>query len=130
MGACYSVTVKVKLTNLKDAEERLQKKILQDSKTDYNIEKYAADGIGIDKFDDLMRIFLASRKKSSFMINHKNEWTYYINDFDASYGWEGVLMDMFRVLVPDLMDGSEILIYPDEDYDHLKVKGGKCITVH
>ena len=130
MGACYSVTVKVKLTTLKDAEERLQKKILQDSKTDYDIEKYAADGIGIDKFDDLMRIFLASRKKSSFMINHKNEWTYYINDFDASYGWEGVLMDMFRVLVPDLMDGSEILIYPDEDYDHLKVKGGKCITVH
>lgn len=38
MGACYSVTVKVKLTNLKDAEERLQKKILQDSKTDYDIE--------------------------------------------------------------------------------------------
>lgn len=130
MGACYSVTVKVSLTNLKDAEERLQKKILQDTKTDYNIEKYAADRIGIDKFDDLMRIFLAGRKKSSFMINHKNGWTYYINDFDASYGWESVLMDMFRVLVPDLMDGSEILIYPDEDYDHLKVKGGKCITVH
>lgn len=130
MGACYSVTVKVSLTNLKDAEERLQKKILQDTKTDYNIEKYAADGIGIDKFDDLMQIFLAGKKKSSFMINHKNGWTYYINDFDASYGWESVLMDMFRVLVPDLMDGSEILIYPDEDYDHLKVKGGKCITVH
>lgn len=55
---------------------------------------------------------------------------HYYNGFDASYGWESVMMEMFEILAPFLEDKSEMYIYPDEDYDHLTVKNGKYVQVH
>ena len=54
----------------------------------------------------------------------------YSNAFNASYGWEVVMIEMFETITPFLEDGSELLIYPDSDYDKLIVKNGKCIQVH
>ena len=40
------------------------------------------------------------------------------------------MMKMFKLIVPYLVDKSELYIYPDDDYDHLVVKNGKCVQVH
>lgn len=36
----------------------------------------------------------------------------------------------FKLIAPYLADKSELYIYPDDDYDHLVVKNGKCVQVH
>ena len=32
------------------------------------------------------------------------------HDFDASYGWEGVMIDMFKLIAPYIVDKSELFI--------------------
>ena len=40
------------------------------------------------------------------------------------------MIEWFNLLAPFLEDRSLILIYPDEDYDKLVIKNGKCVQVH
>lgn len=130
MGACYSVVLKVKVIDEVGAIKALNEHIVNDTRTDYSLVKYAQQGIKTDTFDDLMRIFLAGWKGQEIFIHEKNGLTIYENDFDASYGWEGVMMEMFQTLTPFIKNGSEMLIYIDSDYDKLVVKNGKCVQIH
>ena len=45
--------------------------------------------------------------------------------FDASYGWENVMMEAFEDIAPFIEEGSEIKIYPDSGLDHGVVENGK-----
>lgn len=131
MGACYYVILKVKVLDEQGAIKALNKFIASISKgVDYSLDKYAQQGVTTETFDDLMKIFLAGWKHQELTITPKRIYTYYENDFDASYGWESVMMNMFEVIAPYLKDNSELLIYPDEDYDKLIVKNGQCIQIH
>lgn len=49
------------------------------------------------------------------------------NGFDATYGWESVMMEMFEELAPVLEDGSDLFINCDDGVDVLVIKDGKCI---
>lgn len=40
----------------------------------------------------------------------------YKSEFDASYGWEGVLDDFFRAVKGALNKGSYITVYPDHGH--------------
>lgn len=130
MGQCYTVTLKVKVLDEQGAIKALNEHIKNDNRTEYSLNLYAEQGITTETFDDLMRIFLAGWKHQEVTITPKRIYTYYENDFDASYGWESVMMEMFEVIAPYVKDGSELLIYPDEDYDKLVVKNGECIQLH
>ena len=129
MGACYSVNIKVNVVDIKGAVDALNHHIAQDSRTSYNLEKYANIGVTTTNFDDLMRILLAEIQGPVF-IHHNGKFMIYDNCFNASYGWESVMMEWFDVLAPFLADGSQMLIYPDEDYDKLVIKNGKCVQIH
>lgn len=129
MGATYSVSMKVKVTDEKGAIEALKEKIRADVLTDYGLEKFSKRGVTTESFDDLIRIFLAGRNDID-ITDCGNDVKEYTNDFDASYGWERVLMEMFSVLAPFLEDNSRLLIYPDSDYDELIVKDGKSVQIH
>jgi hypothetical protein len=129
MGACYSVTVKVNVTDMKEAVDALNHHITSDSRTSYNLEKYANIGVTTTNFDDLMRILLADIQ-GPVSINQNGKFRIYDNCFNASYGWESVMMEWFEVLAPFLADGSEMLIYPDSDYDKLVIRNGKCVQIH
>ena len=131
MGACYYVKLKVKVLDEQGAIKALNKH-MEETKNGvmYSLEKYAEQGVFTETFDDLMRIFLAGWKHQEVTITPKRIYTYYENDFDASYGWESVMMNMFEVITPYVKDGSELLIYPDSDYDKLVVKNGKCVQLH
>ena len=130
MGACYYVKLKVNVINETGAINALNEYISKSTYVNFSLDKYAAQGITTDTFDDLMKIFLAGWKHQELVIEKRQMYTYYSNDFDASYGWESVMMDMFEVITPYISDGSEILIYPDNDYDRLVVRNGECIQTH
>lgn len=129
MGACYSVTVKVNLIDEVGAIKALNDHIENDTGTRYNLEKYAASGITTETFDGLMKILLADAQQE-LSITKKRKYTTYDSCFNASYGWEGVMIEWFHVLAPFLADRSEMLIYPDEDYDKLVIRNGKCVQIH
>lgn len=128
MGACYSVELKVDLIDEEGAIKALNEHMATDG-ADYSLEKYAKIGVMPDTFDGLMKILLAETQGKVF-ICQDGRFKTYEHCFNASYGWEGVMMEWFEVLAPYLVDGSEMLIYPDSDYDKLIIKNGKYVQVH
>ena len=130
MGACYSVTIKVNVTDVPSAIKALNDHITNDTRSNYSLEEYAKHGITTETFDDLMRIFLAGWPGQEIDISKENEFTVYDNGFNASYGWECVMMDMFETLAPFVSEGSELYISIDNDYDKLVIKNGKCVQIH
>lgn len=129
MGACYSVELKVKVVDEAGAIKALKEHIANDTRADYSLEQYAQKGITTETFDDLIKIFLADWNGQLDTYRFKT-FTVYVNDFDASYGWERVLMEMFETLTPFVIDGSELFIHIDNDYDKLVVENGKCVQIH
>ena len=131
MGACYDVTLKVKVLNEKGAIKAQNEHIENDTMTYYSLDKYAKEGITTETFDDLMRIFLAGWKGQEVKISKcSNGFTVYENSFNASYGWEVVMITMFQEIAPYLENKSELVIDIDNDYDKLVVKDGKAIQKH
>ena len=134
MGASYSVSVKMAFRE-KDSKQKavlaLQRMMERTSGgVNYSLDKFAAEGTGTDTFEDLLKIFLGGWKFWDPEIKKGKKWLKYYCDFDASYSWESIMMEMFEEISPFLIDKSEMFIYPDSDYDHLVVKGGKCVQVH
>ena len=48
------------------------------------------------------------------------------SSFNASYSWEGVMVELFEEIAPFLEDGSRLLIYPDNDFVDCVVRCGKA----
>ena len=129
MGACYSVELKVNVLDMLGAIKALNEHIVNDTSADYGLEEYAAKGITTETFDGLMKILLADHQQKVY-IGQAGKFVVYENAFNASYGWERIMMEWFEVLAPFLANGSQMLIYPDEDYDKLVIKNGKCVQIH
>lgn len=49
----------------------------------------------------------------------------FVSDFDASYGWEGVMQDVFNAVMPLLGNGSRVEIYPDHGWERWTVTKGE-----
>ena len=99
-------------------------------RTEYDLESYAADGIGTENIDDLMKIFLSDRKRQRITIIDSGEWKNYSADFNASYGWESVLIKMFKILGVYLANGSQLDISIDNDYNGLVIRNGICKQIN
>jgi hypothetical protein len=131
MGACYDVRLKVKLKDEKCAILKLREHIKNDIRTNYSLSEYSEEGITTETFDNLMRIFLAGWKEQEVKVREANDgFKVYENSFNASYGWERVMLEMFEVLVSYMEDKSTILIYADNGYDELVVKNGMCVQIY
>ena len=129
MGACYNVYLKVNFIDEEGAVNALNEHIAKDTRVDYSLEEYANIGATPDTFDGLMRILLAEAQHKVDIYEYER-FKFYENDFDASYGWESVMMEWFEIIAPFLANGSQMVIYPDSDYDKLIIKNGKCIQIH
>jgi len=125
MGSCYNVYLKVKFTDEEKAALALQDKIswAREDHVYYSLDHYQLLGIGSEKLDDLLQIFFGGWYGKLKKQEDSEGWL--TSDFDASYGWEGVMMDAFDCIAPYLEDGSEIEIYPDSGKDHGIVENGK-----
>ena len=114
MGQCYSVGLKIKVK--------------------HNSEEKAAEALRLhmlqEKLDDLIRNCLAGWKSSPYCMEEVSGWKKYHNDFDASYGWDTVMKEMFETLTPFLEDQSKIDIYSDGYSIHGLVENGKCNWIY
>lgn len=126
MGQCYSIDLIVSLKDEAGAVEALNKHIQEDTRTNYNLDKFKEQGVTPDFFVGLMKIFLAGWKRWEFIIEELDDgFTRYRNDFDASYGWESVISEMFYTLAPYLNDGSSVYVCPDSDAYEIVLEHGK-----
>lgn len=126
MGASYSVDLTVSLTDEQRAAE-IVRKFIQDSNAEFNVDAFNAIGIGTDTFDNLMRIVLAGWESTPVKIKQVGGCKKYSNDFDATYGWESVVIKVFEALVPVLRDGSTLDLSADNEYVRYIVTDGKLV---
>ena len=126
MGQCYSVEIKARFRDEDGAKKALQAKLdrHEEDFVNYNLDHFTGElGLSTDNLHDLMGIFFGGWK-GKLEPSTTDDWEY--ADFDASYGWESLMMDAFEVIAPYLADGSVIKIYPDSGCDHGTVRNGKC----
>ena len=127
MGQCYSIEIKARVRDEDGAKKALQAKLdrHEEDHVNYNLDHFTGElGLSTDNLHDLMGIFFGGWKGKLETCPGDKEWEY--ADFDASYGWESLMMDAFEEIAPYLADGSVIKIYPDSGCDHGTVRKGKC----
>ena len=118
MGQCYSVTMEL---DYKDSRK------VVDALNAY-IDETDGRGVRYDlshdrtKLPELMKVFLTDRDYTC-----DEEGKSFSSAFDASYGWDDVLRDMFESLAPVLDDGSYMEVWPDSGNYLLTVAGGAVI---
>lgn len=126
MGQCYDVNLRVRFKDDKGAKQELFKKIgrAKEEHVLYDMQGLRMKGFDFDNIWDLMSVFFCGWGQRLKDAADKG-WLY--SCFDASYGWESVMIDAFERLAPYLEDGSEIKIYPDSGLDHGVVENKKVI---
>ena len=127
MGQCYDVRLRVSFNDEQGAVNALQAKIGKGESEGilYSLGHYKDElGIGTDTIGDLLRIFF-SGWDGEFSENDGELEA----GFNASYGWESVMMDAFDEIAPFLADGSSIKIYCDEGIDEAVVANGSSLWV-
>ena len=124
MGQCYDVNLRVRFTDEKGAKNALFAKVgrWKQEHVIYDMQGLRMKGFDFDKIWDLMSVFFCGWGERLVETADK-KWLY--SGFDASYGWEHVMMDAFEDIAPFLEEGSEIKIYPDSGLDHGVVENGK-----
>ena len=98
MGQCYSVILKVRVSNEDLAKRTLRAKIVRGKTehTDYSLDHYKEIGVDFDSLDDLLKIFFGGWDAKLTPAKYRNA-DVLTSGFDASYGWEGVMMDAFEL---------------------------------
>lgn len=131
MGQCYTTYLKVRFNDEDGAKKELRNKISRgrEEHIGYDVEGLVAKhGYDLDNMSDLLSVFFSgwgTRLKRDY-----RDTDIRVADFNASYGWEDVMIETFSIIAPFMEDGSWMKIYPDSDYDHLVVKGGKAVLIH
>lgn len=129
MGSVYSVRAKMKFKDVNKAIEILQNKInrADEENINYGLDTYRkTEELDLDDIDDLIAVFIGPGKMFD-VDNQDDGWVVYNNGFDASYGWESVMMEMFIELTPVLEDTSDLFINCDDGVDLLVIRDGKWI---
>ena len=126
MGQCYDVNLKVRFKDERKVRQTLFEKVSRAEREHvlYDMQGLRMRGFNFENTWDLMSVFFCGWGDKLKETADK-EWLY--SCFDASYGWEGVMMDAFTLIAPFLEEGSEIKIYPDSGCDHGLVEGGKVV---
>lgn len=133
MGSCYYVELKVKLKNKAKAIKALQEKIARGKKenVNYGLESYVKHkNYNLNNFDDLIKIFLCEHQGDFEIEIVENGFTKYSSGFDASYGWESLMIEMFEEIALYLEDRSRIMIDCDDGWDEFVVANGKSYQTH
>lgn len=123
MGACYFVEMKLKFKDKEGATEALKTYV-----HNFLADNPQCNFDGDESFDELLGFVLAAHQKDFYHIKKKyGKVDWYSSGFDASYGWSIVVDDAFATIVPYLEDGSTYRQDCDNEWDKIKVIGGKQI---
>lgn len=126
MGDCFSISLNITLKNEAAAVRVMQEYIQNKPYVNFGLEENQKRGIGTDNFNDLIRIFFSSCNGTVIDVARNEDIISYNADFDATYSWKSVMLDIFGSIAPFLEDGSELNISSIDDYFCLIVKNGKA----
>ena len=125
MSQVYSISLKFDFLNEKLAKQVLQQKIARgrEEHINYGLDHYKNDiGLDLDNVHDLVRLIFGGW--DARLHDHVEPgWLY--AGFNASYGWESVMMTAFEDIAPFLEDGSALIIDVEEGVDEGVVKEGQ-----
>ena len=127
MGQTYSVYLAIKFKDIDGATQALKDRIARakDDRVNYSLEHIAELGKDMDCLLDLLTIFYGGWDCELAINQQPNGFVEYSSGFDASYGWEWVMMTAFEDIAPFLENESSLIIYPDSGRDQGIVKNGK-----
>lgn len=127
MGACYSVNLDITLKDETAATKAMQEYIKKKKgRVSFGLEYNRKRGIGTESFDDLLQVFFSSCNGPVHDVLREGDHISYYSDFDASYSWESVMLEIFEHIAPFLGDNSKLNVCSDDCY-HLIVKDGTII---
>lgn len=129
MSTCYSVSFKAKVKDRAAATAKI-KDFTATENAHLHLDEFHDEGVDTDSFEGLVQVCLAGWRCTQYRTREEDGFTVFENDFNASYGWEVVLIDMFKALAPFLEDGSSIYIEPDDDYDEFIIENGEIVRMH
>ena len=115
MGQCYDVTYDLKVKDRDGLIESMNKYIDETNGVRVNWSLERGDR---DTLLGLMKILITDNYFDC-------EGDCYSSAFDASYGWECVMLEMFEQMAPYLKNGSYCEVWPDSGRDYGVVKNGK-----
>lgn len=131
MGACYAVTCKLKF-NIQDEPKVLAKMKEQYQKDLGNGVDFCLDRYSFTKpesVEDFMALYFVEHQDmydfDRTVLKNGNVIYLAKSGFDASYGWEMLMEELFMNLGELLMRGSILDMYPDNDHITYRVKEGK-----
>lgn len=116
MGQCYDVTFDLKVKDRQGLIKAVNDWI--DESNGKYID-WSLDGLDRTKLEELMIAVITDR-------NFFSDGDLYESSFSACYGWEGVMIETFKVMAPYLEDGSTCTIWPDSGVDRGIVKYGEA----
>lgn len=128
MEQYYSMYLSLKVKDEEGARKALREHIDNDNQTHYHLEDFVEEGV-VNTLDGLVRVVLAGRKDNDF-TQHTDGWgrRCYISHFVAAYGWDWVVYECFKCLVPYIGVTSMLDIYTDSGVEQYRIKGGKVIS--
>ena len=130
MSQVYSILLGVKFIDEEGAKNALQRKIASDTdnrRANYSLDHYRKDlGLDLDNVHDLVRMIFGGWDAKFYDVKWNGSQCH-SSGFNASYGWESVMMESFEDLAPYMQAGSFLNIDVDEGVDYAVVKDGKAV---
>ena len=131
MGDCYSVELRVKLR--KSTKANMQKLLRQwmrkeaegtDDRpgVDWHLAEYRRHGLRPDSFNGICKILLAFHQGDARHVATGDGFDLFRSGFNASYGWDRVMVDAFFEMSWALEKGSYLEIDRDEGRDLYEVE--------
>ena len=127
MSQVYSISLKFDFLNENLAKQTLQQKIARgpEEHINYGLDHYKNDiGLDLDNVHDLVRLIFGGWDAR---LHEDGEPGWLYAGFNASYGWEDVMMTAFEEIAPFLEGGSALIIDVDEGVDHGIVKDDQAV---
>lgn len=104
MSACYAVNLILKTHR----DDELLKTVRDYMNSAQYVNFHGAQN-ELYSVDDMVKVFLAAHQEDFHSYGDGS----YDSAFNASYGWESVLLDWWLVMQPYLDEGSKMTVWPD-----------------
>lgn len=124
MGSVYSVYLKIEYSDEKKIIEKM-KKFIDDKKDEvvFNLDYYS-EKYDLNTVDGLIKVFITDRGFTKLSDNE------YSSSFDATYGWDIVILDMIMDVFDDDGDAASLNIHVDDDSKEVSIEKSKINNDH
>ena len=125
MGQCYIIEMDVRYpeANKEKIISTLSKYILDkqaNSLAEFHLDEYAAKGYTPDTWEGVMTLLFTDRG-AEISAHHVSA------GFDASYGWEYIMVDAFKSIAHLLDDSSRLIMHADNEEYTYTIQKGKMV---